>query len=466
MEKREISSDNLKDFITHQQRALAAGDKLAEKILPIPNFVITGDLFIKEMVGALHILEFQDCVFKGKIKFEEIKLKDIEFRRCIFNDEFTADNLEAERLYFEECQFQILTIKNSSIEYVGATIIWANTLNIGEKSKIDTLIISSLRNATVEQLWFDTNSIQKKAVFRNLKLTYSIVNSGYTSQGNYKFIEFSSCQCQIIDLYEIFAGGTLRFVGIKNTAEKNSRFSIVGCSLGNSEFLEVDFASFTHLDILHSTINNCSFLNCNWGRYKNLNADISKFSYLGNGFIHHSNNKIFDILDKIPKVSVGTPIDAKKMAEIKMGIFRQLKFSYSKQGDKEQEKYLHALEHSQMLQYLDSGKYNLSKKVILRLSKDTSDFGLSLTKPLWLVLICLIIFTLMIKAHGIPGVTFCRPCQTNLLEGFAQFLNLLNPVHKLPEHFAGGLIIGDFAIRILSSYAIYNLIRASRRFIN
>ncbi|MEO8413031.1 MAG: hypothetical protein ABI472_05200 [Ginsengibacter sp.] len=153
----------------------------------------------------------------------------------------------------------------------------------------------------------------------------------------------------------------------------------------------------------------------------------------------------------------------------KKDLFKQIKYALSKQGDQINEKLFYNLEMTTHNKSLTLTIKNFSTKFILGLSKATSNYGLSLKRPLILILTNCIPFYLLVihgKIQGVHNVSFSETTSDVLWDAIAQFLYMLNPFRRFELNLSGSDLIFDIWIRIISSYAIYNLVRVTRRFIS
>ena len=104
--------------------------------------------------------------------------------------------------------------------------------------------------------------------------------------------------------------------------------------------------------------------------------------------------------------------------------------------------------------------------MILCFSKIFSNYGQSFKKPLcYLLFGHFILFIIAIKLNGFDSLQLSvSPTWKAFEDAFEKFFIYINPLRK-DSSLSGYLIVLDLLMRIWSSYMIYNLIRASRRFI-
>jgi len=63
-------------------------------------------------------------------------------------------------------------------------------------------------------------------------------------------------------------------------------------------------------------------------------------------------------------------------------------------------------------------------------------------------------------------VNWNNPTSQGFKMASEQYFIYINPFRKLEISFSGYLVVVDLLMRVWSSYMLYNIIRASRRFIN
>jgi hypothetical protein len=148
-------------------------------------------------------------------------------------------------------------------------------------------------------------------------------------------------------------------------------------------------------------------------------------------------------------------------------IYRQLKYALSKQGDIVNEQKFHTQE---MLVYDRSLLFRKDfwTKLIIKLSYCFSDFGQSFLKPLlWLLIGHWLLFMVLIQSNNYNDllISFSNPTWAGFELGIERYFQLINPLRKTETGFSGSRIILDLAMRVWASYMIYNLVRATRRFI-
>jgi hypothetical protein len=104
--------------------------------------------------------------------------------------------------------------------------------------------------------------------------------------------------------------------------------------------------------------------------------------------------------------------------------------------------------------------------VILLLSWGASDFGQSIIRPLLTVMVFgILLFTLFVYQGGashlqIGGLDWSKAWST-----FPDVVNFMNPLRRPSGDLKEWPIVTDVLMRIISSYCIFNIVRATRRFV-
>jgi hypothetical protein len=151
--------------------------------------------------------------------------------------------------------------------------------------------------------------------------------------------------------------------------------------------------------------------------------------------------------------------------------YRQLKTSMSKHSDKIQEQIFYSKEmtfHNDMLNWSPPWTNQFWDKLILHFSKTFSDFGQSFVRPLFLLLLghyLLFIVAILFGGFSPLHISFQHASAPAFQQAFEGYFVYINPLRKLETSFSGYLILLDIVMRIWSSYMIFNIVRASRRFI-
>lgn len=467
-----LSSEN-KALLTIENIGVSGLLGQTKKDFPIQDFNLKVEnkifLSISDFTGKFTFgIEFKNCYFLNTVAFCDFSVSKITFNNCFFDkDVKVLRNIEVERLDLivasikgqlevHDCKIQEgkwSIIDNSRVIINGG--IFGN-LNIGywggcilKELSFHFPKVHGLISVTSEK-----TKIERLDLFQySLDLSIAIEDIAVNS----------------ISIYRYRNEKSLRFSNLKTfETDKESEFSIVESYLGNAEFYSIDFTRFKSLKILDAFLVNCIFVNVSFsknifslkGRYVSKNAEEEKLTVKvlefekDNWLIRRKKGIYWD----------------KKIANYyqkKRETLRQIKYALSKQGDVVNEKRFHSLEMRAHDRSLTWGT-NFWTKIVIRFSSWTSDFGQSLLKPILFLLIGHFIFfsVLLFSSQLMPlHISFQNPTTKGFWDTVHEYLILINPLRKTDDTFSGGFILIDLAMRIWSSYMIYNIIRASRRFI-
>ncbi|SEB12545.1 hypothetical protein SAMN05660909_05678 [Chitinophaga terrae (ex Kim and Jung 2007)] len=220
--------------------------------------------------------------------------------------------------------------------------------------------------------------------------------------------------------------------------QKESRVLVSHSQLGKAEFNNLDFSHFKMVSFEQSNLVDCIFTNITWAK---------------------------TVYGSSP--SKGDKMSNRSFSSKSRETFRQLKYAMSKQGDVINEQKFHALEMGMYFETL-TWRNDFWTKLIIFLSWLTSDFGQSFWRPLVFIFVFHSLFFLPLlfgffSEFRISITEFSFPA---FWKGLNTYLFLMNPLRKPDQEiFYGGWICIDVLMRISSSYMIYNMIRATRRFI-
>jgi len=118
----------------------------------------------------------------------------------------------------------------------------------------------------------------------------------------------------------------------------------------------------------------------------------------------------------------------------------------------------------------DRGRYWKQQQtlIVLQLSSWTSDFGQSLWRPISTIFVIgMPLFIVTIMCGGLDGYYFswCNTSVKSIMNTFPGFLNFINPLRRYDATDVSWGLLSDFLMRIISSYCIFNFVRATRRFV-
>lgn len=384
------------------------------------NFNFNSEIVFKECFLPNGV-QFEGGVFKKKIEFNQCTLGDIN----LFGGVFT-------KIEIKWCEIKQIWINGVNFKefYIGGSSgsgwpIESITINYDPDTTGDITIIDQ----EFEEIHVSGINNKRKISFKNVK-SDSITFSNFTNNGELRFYD----------------------VGPKDPKCDKKYFKIIQSNLGFAQFYRVLFASYKYLIIKDSLILKGTYINCEWSN------NIRAFSIPEKDTDEDSTPKM--------KEADHDEINAIKEA------YRQLKIAVANQDDKILEKKFYAKEmtfYNKSLKCKRFWRNEFWDKMILCMSKCFSDYGQSFIKPLvWLLGVHFILFLLALVLHGFDSlhISFLNPKLDGFEKAFVKYFIYINPFRSLETTLPGYLIIIDLAMRMWSSYMIYNLVRASRRFIS
>lgn len=400
-------------------------------------------------------LIFQGCTFKidrflfirgmtcnESLTFESCTISDvIYFKSGNFKKEVLFKYVRVKSIYLSGGTFSKISISGYDIDEISISESKFESLYIGEHLIGDN--ISKLEIFAEEDETGDINIREQN--FEKISLFG-------TNKG--KNWSFEKIKCNNISITDFKNEGSLNFFGIepKDLTNDKRYFQITNSNLGKVQFYRALFYQYKEFIIIDSFITDALFIGCKWSN--NVRA------INGPGFVTFESS-----------LQAGRKFTPKEIIAIKEA-YRQLKISMSKHSDKIQEHKFYSEElnfHNKSLSWGKPWENQFWDKMILLWSKTFSDYGQSFIKPLfWLLFGHYILFLIAILFNGFDPlqISICEPTSTGFQKAFEKFFIYINPLRGLETSFSGYLVSLDLLMRIWSSYMIYNLIRASRRFIS
>lgn len=430
-------------------------------------------------------LVFQNCLFiQGQMTFKEIEREYlyIEFRNCKISTPIEFIGCILKNLRFETCQIQQIVFSNCAMEscemYIQNLEVFRNaretkTLHQMLDETIGTHDSFAMTQATANKIELFNPGIQ----ISNCKMALRIRGYNNLFLKNLSIWQlnspFSSTSIEHIDIFEFGFGGSnpsanisFKYLNVATFSVKNfynqgvftifnvaclkefrgsthALFQCVQSNLGKAFFLRVNFRSYRFVDFEDSALVECLFTNSIWSSSR---RPITRDKFMS---IHKGVIRI-----KSPE----------KLREI----FRQLKFAQSKGGDTIWEKRFYAMEMTEYLGYTSNGKL-WKDWIVLYLSKVTSDFGNSWIRPIFFILITsAMLFPIYFHTLNFDPNADC--CQTLPLVERAsvlvkEWIKFCLPIRTIDFDLPLLSLLCDLLMRLVSSYGIYNFIRATRQFV-
>jgi len=413
----------------------------------------------------LQNIKFQNCEFNDSITFKSrTKSRSFIFSNCTFNGSIFINGGEFNNLHFENCK-----ILNNVLNFSGGEFqtVRIERCRIGElnflKGKFNELHVGAFHHDTIiDQVFINCSLVEGNLDFyRIISLEFDIrgVNRPDSS------ITISESVIRNFILCEFTNNGKMRIKRLsfdfskvivvdreafQEFLERESAFNkypysaifIQDSVLNNTELFSIDFTDFEKVFMRESSLINILISNLIWPE-EVLHYPIPQ-------------NEGIDALRE----------KSKKDYHLIRENYRQLKYACSKQGDVVGEQHFHGLE---MNAYSKSLKYSskILDVLVLKFSYWTSNYGQSLWRPLLVGILIIegFFFWLLFLSGGTKFDSIDFTKGDNYIQTIAEFIRIINPLHKNDPELTGLPFIVDTIIRILSSYFIYNIIRATRRFI-
>lgn len=416
---------------------------------------------------------FDRAIFSFDVCLFEINVASLEFRYCIFEQDMIIANSNIDNLMLIGSQFQ------GDVFFQNCEIVDSAEVRNGKFHKQLKIEVGSYQNFSISQDASDISIISGKFnnfhVHSNLlvndqmifvdklflglsKIEGTLLLEEFSCKqiylkGNIESkteINLKSLYCNNFEVANLFNNGKLRIFDL-NSFEYDNRQSLIllrNSNFGKAEFFDCDFSRTGNV-----IIKNCFFVE----------TLFVKVIWQDQLQLEQRQDDPLNLLD---------------LKET----YRQLKYSYSKQGDAVLEHKFHALEMDTYRQYLRQkrisnnslNKYNQWRQdrqtsIILWFSSWSSQYGQSFKAPIYTLLGAgIILFPVMVTCGFFnafsQGIHFDFT-KARISATIGHFLNFINPLRRYDTQEINIGLILDFIMRIIASYCIYNFIRATRRFV-
>ncbi|MEO7922149.1 MAG: hypothetical protein ABIR30_00575 [Chitinophagaceae bacterium] len=363
---------------------------------------------------------FRECLFKKKLLFKYVRIKDYHFSGGTF-EKISISGYDAKKIWISGAKFESLLI--------GEYLVNDNIQELTIFAKPDEVGNITVTQQNIDKLYLSGSNKDRKFSFAKIK-------------------------CNTVAITDFTNEGSLNFYGIepKDLTNDKRYFQIINSNMEKAQFYRAFFSHYKELIIIDSFITESLFIGCKW--INNIRALYGP----GYGTFEES-------------VKAGRKTTPAEVVAIREA-YRQLKISMAKHSDKIQENKFYAEElnfHNKTLAWGKPSKNQFWDKIILYLSKSLSDNGQSFIKPVfWLLAGHLIFFTiaLLLNAFSPLHISFSNPTESGFQIAFQKYFFYMNPLRRVETSLTGYFILIDFFMRIWSSYMLYNIIRATRRFIS
>ena len=402
-------------------------------------------IFLADVIFSSHLnsmVIFDGCQFKAEIKFDS---------QCVCKQRiFFKNGGSVNKIFIESfAKLSNLVIEgNISIKSL-----------IFRSASIDNFLIqqdSSEQLPSVEMMSIDTTNVS--TLISIVKSNIQRISISGILQPSATLI-MRQLKVEEIDFNSFSNKG---FCSIENLTIDKNKFTyimIAFSDLGKFLFGNVPISEFMTVTITLSILTGCNFIN----------SSLPDRIYTADGY-DTITDSIYANLDRRPKLIKflkENKYPTAKTLFAQREIYRQIKFTLSKQGDLINEQKFHMLEMEAYRKALKKEGKNRWNRFILWSSYVANEYGLSISRPLsFLLIFSLIVSPLAILSGAIPGLKLSNlSTSKGMSDGINVFLKLINPLHSSEGLFPGWTLIWDIIMRIISGYMVYNIIRASRRFI-
>lgn len=415
-------------------------------------------------------LDFKNCYFLTDVTFYNVIVSNkLVFRQCffdqamqilgscVFQKEFhliqlsTKKQLYVEGGKFEDCKWSFLD--NGIVKVNGGDYLSLNIGYWGGGSILSQLSLHLPKVKGLVRVTGDKSKIEQLNLFQFASdVSISIEDITVNSISIYRFRNEKSLRLSNIKSFET------------TTA---SQFSVVESYLGKAELYSINLRDFKSIHLVDSHLVDCFLINILFPNHIN--------AYKGRLVGKSASEEV--LIAKIELLETRKPLKGTKRPKYDQSIItyyekkretlRQIKYALSKQGDSVNEQRFHSLEmkaHDRSLTW----KRSFWTKLIIKASSWTSDFGQSIWRPLiGLLLGHMLLFLFLVLLGGVAhlSISLSQHSEQGFRLAFEKYFQLINPLRRNEIPFDGYFILIDIIMRIWASYMIYNIIRASRRFI-
>jgi len=402
--------------------------------------VLIGDVFSNRGI------EFSNCIFKQEVHIHNISTATnyqhhFTFKECAFENGIKFFRCDLNVVDIIQCTLKkgYLGLESSSISSFKASLKEAEKVYIHGGGKYNRLGIGSWGPNKVKHLIIECDGLEGDIYVDNSEVEdLEIIRLFPKGSIN---ISDSKIQSFLFTYFKNLGKITIRHVA--PIRYEGSYFTVYKSTLGDVQFFDIDFRKYLEFNVLSSDISEIKFVKTVW--HENINSLPGKYT------------PEFSDRDKIQENQ--TRIERKE-------VYKQLRHASNKQGDVLNEGYFHEKEMNTYYHTINWCQ-NFWTKFILGSSRIFGNYGKNFRQPL-IALLLLHSITLAIMVHYCYDNFMFVPAKEGSWSDFGDFMGeyvrLLNPVHSFDK--AKGLwIIPDTIIRIYTSFFIYNMLRATRRFV-
>jgi hypothetical protein len=445
------------------------GYKVGVNSYKFSSLKIEGELDIRKLHPS-GSYQFQNCTFTHKIALTVYETKvNFEFTDCVLDTFELIGGKYLNRLFFIRCKCNsfyiikghfsqlVLNLYECKVTIVGKSHF--DRLSIEGKEgecKLKSIILNTLGmtgTITIGRSYINHLSIGGR-ISSDLSLriyscfAFQVSLAFLQNDGSLAF-EFVSAKSKHIlkDVENEFIPHP-QFTNEERIAAKTyytqSFFSVRESNLGKAQFSHIDFSSYNEVSFFQSKLSDIEVANIKWPSRVIALIPPNPETYTG-------------------RFKKGYRGDEKEVL-VERENYRQMKFICSKHQDYIGEQHFHGLEMRAYYRSLTAK--NAGTMLIIFLSYTTSNFGQSIARPIVSILVINgFLFYLLYCIDKTPFAGYDFQNLNNYINTAAEFIRVVNPLHNNSPELTGWAFIVDVAIRVCSSYFLYNLIRATRRFV-
>lgn len=389
-------------------------------------------------------LTFTDSIFESDIHIWSGKTGSLIFNNGVFYDDLHITALPiAGFLTIIGTEFKksiLFTINDLTNRKVGSIA----KIYIASCKFSESLIING-DNIQIDNLDIHLSKQLEGALYFNSCNFLNSELSGDNYSGN---LVFGDCLFNYLSFNSIYNYSTISIISGKAFGD-NPSITITNSNLGKTHFFNMLFNSFAKISIFNSVLTEIITANVAWFDEAKLNPDVAS--------------------------------ESADFAQ-KREIFRQLKYSLERQGNRIESLKFKSLEISAFKKELFSSKkwYNQlfnNDRFVLWLGQ-TNNFGLNWIKPVFLILGFGLIFYFLIVVGISDKLDYClnfnslslKNTINELLKNFYSFPQLMNPVNNIENtfpdvsHLSFIVHLFDYLLKIFLAFFIFQIISAFRKF--
>lgn len=394
-------------------------------------------------------LEFVNCIFEKRVHLTNLLFKEgLTFNNCKLNGVFEIiDVVIKDHFLLEDVEIKsALHLDKNQIEWI---------LGLGILAKDIRLLRNDIKSAVI----YDPTSIETLNILfhknheQNIFLTRIIVEKliigGRNTKGELSITD-SLVNHLLIENFE--NENNVHFIRTRPETQIESSFHIIQSDMGKAHFHQLSLEKYETVSMYNNDFLESAFIGTIWPQ------TISAYA--------PKETTEFKIQQKSIKENKQRYLHAQKET------YRQLKYIMDKQGDRLNEVMFYEREmniHNKLLPWSWPWKDTFWDKIILHASRMFSRYGQSILRPLfWLLAFNGIFFFVLAYWHQFKGIAIeftGTYIPGSFTEGLGQFFALLNPTRKIDESLTGWAIFWDLISRVSAGFFLYNMIRATRRFV-